>query len=105
MQSCPGNWFAIEHVVLCYARFAHTSSAGINCRQCSRAKKYILKWLTARGYSSSLDKNHIFKWFIAVTRSCLVKVRVLYISSSLDREHIFNWCTAGTRSCMVKMWV
>ena len=34
MHSCSGNWVAIGCAVVCYARTAHTLSAGIKCRHC-----------------------------------------------------------------------
>ena len=32
---CPGNWSAIGHAVVYYARDAHAFSAGNNCRHCT----------------------------------------------------------------------
>ena len=34
MHQGPGNWVAIGHAVVYYARAAHAFSAGIKCRQC-----------------------------------------------------------------------
>ena len=34
MHSYPGNWVAIGHAVVYYARGAHAFSAGIKCRHC-----------------------------------------------------------------------
>ena len=34
MHPCPGNWVAIGHVVVYFARSAHAFSAGIKCQHC-----------------------------------------------------------------------
>ena len=34
MHPCPGNWVAIGHAVVYFARAANTLSAGIKCRHC-----------------------------------------------------------------------
>ena len=34
MHPCPGNWVAIEHGVVFYARADRAFSAGIKCRHC-----------------------------------------------------------------------
>ena len=34
MHPCPGNWAAIRHAVVYYAKAAHAFSAAIKCRHC-----------------------------------------------------------------------
>ena len=41
IHQCQGNWLAIGHTVVYYARAAHTFSARIKCRHCTFSREDI----------------------------------------------------------------
>ena len=57
---CPGNWVAIKHADVYYARAAHTSSEGIKCQHCTiQSNNCVINEYKSWTFSF-LPRNNIF---------------------------------------------